>query len=277
MNVSWSHRAIRPSAPLSTLRRGRRGSLLMEAVLCLPLLLALVSGIAQFARVWEARLFTWLAAYNAARATLVYNERDYSEVRTVEETIEIPNPEGGVTTSVTEEQRQLFHERKGIAWLAAVNTLAWMSATEDADSLLFPTMGRVPNSTRIREQVEIVSRRPTADSRDFRFSEEGPGYVRVCVAFQFPLFFSIFDPTLFGRTPASTDASAMPATFTNVEPDNALARKEGRLGRTITLRETVLLSKPWSTQHHPLLSRAERLHLLEAGAPADSPHWWDNE
>ena len=248
---------MKPFARAAEPRKGRGGSVLMEAVLCLPLLLALVSGIAQFARIWEARFFTWLAAYHGARAALVYAEADYR-------------------VSTNDVVRGEFLRDRGVVWLAAVETLAWMGGTEDSDSLLFPTMGRVPNSTRIREQVEIVAERPTDRREDFRFSEETPGSVRVCVAYKFPLFFSIFDPTLFGRSGGATNAPALPGVFSGVEPENAAARREGRLGRTFTLRETVLLPKPWSTRHYPLLSRAERLHLLEASSPSATDRWWNN-
>lgn len=225
----------------------------MEAVLCLPLLLCLVSGIIQFARLWEARFFTWLAAYNGARAALVYNEREYSG-------------------------NGQFYRDRGIVWLAAVNTLAWMSETEDADSLFLPTMGHIPHSSRIREQVEIVPVSPTGKADDMRFCVERTGYVRVCVAFKFPLVFSIFDPSVLWRAPQ--DGPSPIANLTGVEPDDRAARRAGRLGRTFTLYETVLLPKPWTTRYYPLLSKAERRHLLEAGGMADAaeiPHWWDNE
>lgn len=257
-------------APPVARRRGMAGTILMEAVLCLPLLFALVGAVAQFARVWEARFFTWLAACDAARAALVYNERDYSEVVTDVET-------NAVTGAVVRRERQRFHEQKGVAWLAAVQALSWTSQTDDSDSMLFPTIGRVPGSSRIREQVRIVADRPeSGDPNDARFSEEGPGFVRVTVEFAFPLFYSIFDPTALARDWRADPAVSPMAAFTDVEESNRVARAEGRLGRTFPLRETVLLPKPWSTAHYPLLSRAERLHLLETRSPSDCPHWWSN-
>lgn len=241
----------------------------MEAVLCLPLLLCLVSGIIQFARLWEARFFTWLAAYNGARAAMVYNEREYFG------TVVSTNRVGGA--DMVKEQDQ-FYRDKGIVWLAAVNTLAWMSETDDSDSLFLPTMGHIPHSSRIKEQVEIVPESPTGKADDMRFSEEKTGYVRVCVAFKFPLVFSVFDPSVLWRAP--DDGPSPMADLTGVEPDNAAARREGGLGRTFTLYETVLLPKPWTTKYYPLLSKAERRHLLEAegvAATSEIPHWWDNE
>ena len=262
-----------------------RGSVLMEAVLCLPLLLCLVSGIIQFARLWEARFFTWLAAYNGARAALVYNERDYAGMVTVTNVVasgakpkwyHVGKRLRKIDIQVVEKEQ--FYRDKGIVWLAAVNTLAWMSETDDSDALFFPTMGHVPHSSRIREQVEIVPESPTGKADDMRFSEEKTGYVRVCVAFKFPLIFSVFDPSVLWRAPK--DGPSPMADLTGVEPDNAAARREGGLGRTFTLYETVLLPKPWTTKYYPLLSKAERRHLLEAegvAATSEIPHWWDNE
>lgn len=58
----------------------RRGSVLMETVLVLPLLLALVGAIAQGAIIWNALIMTNYAAFNAARATLVYHPAEYREI-----------------------------------------------------------------------------------------------------------------------------------------------------------------------------------------------------
>ena len=268
----------------------------METVLCLPLLLLLVSGIIQFARLWEARFFTWLAAYNGARAAMVYNEREYFGTVTVTNVVKgsdkinafaaahsdwswIGGRNAGVRNwAIFVGDVSQFYRDKGIVWLAAVNTLAWMSETEDHDSLFFPTMGHVPHSSRIKEQVEIVPERMTDRADDCRFCEEKPGYVRICVAFKFPLVFSVFDPSVLWRAPEDGDSPI--ASLTGVEPDDAVARRAGRLGRTFTLYETVLLPKPWTTKYYPLLSKEERRHLLEAEGVADTseiPHWWDND
>lgn len=253
-----------------TARGGKRGSVLMEAVLCVPLLLALVSGIAQFARIWEARFFAWLASYNGARAALVYNEREYSE------TVAVPVT-NAVNGRVDLRERRRFYEDRGVVWLAAAQTLAWTSQTDDSGSMLFPTLGRAPNSSRIGDQVRIVAEAPDgASGGDERCSAEENGFVRVTVEFAFPLFYSIFDPTaLARRSRANPDVSPV-AAFADVEESNRVARAAGTLGRTFALRETVLLPKPWSTSHYPRLSRAERLHLLEASSPATAAHWWNN-
>ena len=47
-----------------------KGSVLMEAIICLPVLLLLSLGVAQFAHIWYCRAIVHYAAYSAARAAL---------------------------------------------------------------------------------------------------------------------------------------------------------------------------------------------------------------
>ena len=50
--------------------RSDKGSVLMEAIICLPVLLLLSLGVAQFAHIWYCRTIVHYAAYCGARATL---------------------------------------------------------------------------------------------------------------------------------------------------------------------------------------------------------------
>lgn len=231
----------------------RGGTVLMEAVLCLPLLLFLVTGIVQFARIWEARLLTRHAAYNAARAALVYNVEDYATVN-------------GSSGSIR------FKRQDGPVWLAAVNTLVWKSATFSASEgrsadYLFPGFSdrpgqtspsyRVPNSAFVQDQVSIVP----------SLSGDSNGLVRVTVQFKFPLLFSLFalgaaqnDPDLdlpFGDTddavPLVHDAGD------DIAPRDAWHDSIPH----IRLRETCLLPKPWSTRHYPKISDEELAYMTE--------------
>lgn len=213
----------------------RSGTVLMEAVLCLPLLLLLVTGIVQFARIWEARLMVQYAAYNAARAALVYNPADYGDAS-------VPG-------------QFFFYEHRGPVWQAAVNTLAWKSATENGSAnLLFPGFAgknAVPNSTGIWgaegfEQISVHMGR----------SWESNGMVCVTINFQFPLLFSIFDPSLL--TPSERGASGSGDEEGGKDP---LALVNDM--KTFSLTESCVLPKPWSTDLYP------RLSLEEGQAVAD--------
>ncbi|MCL1887866.1 MAG: pilus assembly protein [Kiritimatiellaeota bacterium] len=185
----------------------------METVIVLPVLLMLITGIVQFARIWQARLMVWYAAYNAARAVLVYHPTDYKAGND-------------------------FMAQEGVAWAAAVNTLAWVSATPDAaDGFWMPTVGILPNSSGIAGQVRIVPEQ----------SWERNGMVRVTVEFQYPTLFKVVDvSSVFqGTRPSAAERDAM-----------------GILNApTITLTETCILPKPWTTLAFPKLDEAEQTLL----------------
>ena len=186
---------------------------MMEAILVLPLLLMLTMGIVQFARLWQARLMTWYAAYNAARAALVYHPGEYREDDT-------------------------FFADRGVAWMAAVQTLAWTSHTDDSDSFDMPSFGRIPNSSDIMNQVRIVPDK----------SWERDGMVRVTVEFDFPTIFTVFD---FADIIAPKN------------PEPLVEEAWGLLNApTFKLTETCILPKPWTTATFPRLSDAEKGVLL---------------
>ena len=226
----------------------RRGTVLMEAVLCLPLLLFLVTGIVQFARIWEAKLMTRHAAYNAARAALVYNVADY-----------------GYTNS---QGRISFSTHGGAAWLAAVNTLAWKSATYNSSrgkgaDYEFPGFEgdgdfRIDSSAFIRKQVGIVQSQ----------SWESNGMVRVTVQFKFPLLFSVF---ALGSVQGDPESDRNYGTDDNPVPlvhDTALdtmPRTDWDDSATaiphIRLVESCTMAKPWSTLHYPRVSKDEAAYM----------------
>ena len=58
---------------------GRRGSVMLEAVLVLPIFIFIVFFFVQSTFVWTAHQMTLYAAYCAARAALVYNPADYAD------------------------------------------------------------------------------------------------------------------------------------------------------------------------------------------------------
>ena len=187
-----------------------RGTVLMETVLVLPLLLMLITGVVQFARIWQAKVMTWYAAFNAARATLVYHPGDYGF------------PDAGGDGGL------LFMERDGVAWAAAVGTLSWMSHTPDnADDFWMPWAGPVPNSSGIAGQVRVVPEQ----------CWEKNGAVRVTVEFQFPTIFKVADFS-------DVFAGAGPSAAVGAAWDTLRAP-------SITLTETCVLPKPWTTGTFP--------------------------
>lgn len=231
---------------------GRAGTVLMEAVLCLPLLLFLVTGIVQFSRIWEAKLLTRHAAYNAARAALVYNVADYGKT----------NRLGQIE----------FFARSGAAWAAAVNTLAWKSATFDsaggAHDFPFPGFGgdrnfRIGSSAFVRTKGASdrgqVSIDPSA-------SWESNGFVRVTVRFKLPLLFSLFSlGAMHGEDDVGEPYGVGPDNPAPLVHDTALDSKSRTAWDDeiphFTLEESCVLPKPWSTFWYPRVSSAERAFL----------------
>ncbi len=193
--------------------RDNRGTVLMESIMVLPLLLLLISGIFQFSRFWQARLLTRYAAFNAARAALVYNPVHYRSGNT-------------------------FHAREGMCWLAAVETLSWMSASPNSGNYQIPGYGLVPNSTAIRSQVYLVPEGCT----------EQNGWVKVTVAFQFPTLFAVFDAT--AMYPGEDGDGGSIAQLTDVANYPHF-----------TLVESCILPKPWTTEMFPTTGKAERTML----------------
>ena len=119
---------MRPRVPAS-----RRGTVLMETVLVLPILTLLIFAIAQFAYIWYAQIMTHYAAYNAARAALVYNPSQYSNGNDLMQT-------------------------SGPCWNAAVQSLSWVSASTDSterSNLTITGHLQVPGSSYIKSQVRV--------------------------------------------------------------------------------------------------------------------------
>lgn len=199
--------------PVWAFLRDSGGTVLMESVMVLPLLLMLITGIFQFARFWQAKLLTRYAAYNAARAALVYNPIHYRY------SADDPGPNAGK-----------FKEREGVCWLAAVTTLSWLSSTTDANNLVIPKYGRVAHSTGIRSQVHLF-----ADG-----CREQDGWVLVTLVFEFPSIFAAFDAALVH--PDMTRGAK------NGELDRLFS--EAKYPR-FTFVESCLLPKPWTTERFP--------------------------
>ena len=66
-----------------------KGSVLMEAIICLPVLLLLSLGVAQFAHIWYCRTIVHYAAYSAARATLTAPAGTAQELRAARSAAEL--------------------------------------------------------------------------------------------------------------------------------------------------------------------------------------------
>ena len=213
--------------------RDSNGTVLMECVLVLPLLTLLIFSIVQFALIWYARIMTQYAAYNAARATLVYHPGEY------------------MTTN--EQGEAVFRTTSGVCFEAAKRTLAWVSSSpawQSASGGNGSVVGipgwydSIPNSSHIDQQVRIVR----SESEEMK---DAP-VVKVTVAFDYPLHVPVV-----GRMLAYFDKVEVenPSTYEvwGWNPDvNGLTKLDNLRHGTmnvdyITLRAAAILPKLWRT------------------------------
>ena len=126
------------------------GSLLMEAAVCLPVLLVLILGCMQIAHIWFARQVVQYAAYSASRALLV-----------------TPN-----------EDQERAVKPGGDAWKAAANVCGWIALSQPKGSreIEIPGWGGLPGSGGMERELELQLSKPA-----------GEWYPVVTVKFVFPL------------------------------------------------------------------------------------------
>lgn len=213
--------------------RDRRGTVLMECVLVLPLLTLLIFTIVQFALIWYAQIMTHYAAYNAARAALVYHPDEYSS-------------QGN------------FFANKGVCWRAAVQSLSWVAASpagEGRSDYAIPGLSLVPKaSSLVERQVRVASG---------SYEEEGVPCVAVRVEFDYPLHVPVVgrmlaffvheseprhDWEVWGWNPDSADYARTVA--------SAQAHPLGT--DYITLHANCVLPKPWKTTRFARVPAEER-------------------
>lgn len=237
----------------------RRGTVLMETVLVLPLLLSFMFAIVQFALIWYAQLMTHYAAYNAARAALVYHPSEYSS--------------NGV-----------FMSDSGVCWQAAVRTLATLSFSPGGGSsaLTVPGWwkadgGRVPNASHIEKQVHMHVTAANAAEESPEPCEEGDGYVKVCVDFDFPLVVPMVGKMIAAfqhgyetaeettRKPAENDWEVWGWNPPESVRSKTDSKREGHAMKTdyITLHAYCILPKPYSTTCWALRPQASAEEVLK--------------
>lgn len=138
----------------------RNGSVLLECVLVLPLLLLLICAVLQFAQIWTARQVVVYAAYCATRATLSVHP-------------------------VERERVALQSAQRALAWVnIAGNAETYGNANEEASELDIPGWGRVPGSSSLARRVK-VKLDPVSDV--LNTTGESAGFSKVTVIYRYPL------------------------------------------------------------------------------------------
>ena len=216
--------------------RAHAGTVLMETVLVLPILTILIFAIVQFALIWYARIMTQYAAYNAARAALVYHPGEYRESGI---------PGTAIRTAVTDK----FKQTEGPCWEAACRTLAWVSSSPDGGSSKIDVPGwydAIPSSSHIARQVRIIQ----AESQEMTNAP----VVKVTVEFDFPLYVPVVGRMLAyfnkveGEEPSRYEVWGWnPGSGGDAKLD-ALHHSTMNVD-FIKLRATAILPKPYRTSH----------------------------
>lgn len=136
----------------TTSRESRRGSVMMEAVIAMPILLFLIFVIIQFAHVWTAKQMVSYAAFCAARAALVAPPS----------------------------------EQLGAAQNAARVALSWMCFADRGESgVVVPGWGKVNGSGSVQARVIMEPRDLICNG-----TSASDQVVAVRVRFRFPLLIS---------------------------------------------------------------------------------------
>lgn len=127
-----------PGGTRSAASAMRDGTVLMECVLVLPLLLALILVIAQFSILWNSLVMTNYAAFNAARAALVYHPGEYRSIN-----------EDGTPGK--------FYSSSGPCWYAAVGTFRTAGMVEgDVTKYVRITPTECDEPTYVGEKSPVV-------------------------------------------------------------------------------------------------------------------------
>ncbi len=212
------------------MRKGRdRGSMMMEAVLVLPIFVLIIFFIIQISLVWVAKELTYYAAFCSARAAMVYNPEDYDSMATA----------------------------------AAKTVLSWMSfSTTGGHANMKIGDYEVPNSGGVNGQVSVKIDEYSGDGEgDVTFPA-----VRATVTFQFPLLIPFGGPVVAYFFGASLNGVDTEGSISNVYiPKNANAAVSGlqysKDHYNIPLVESCTLAKPYRTETFPLVSGGDKTAL----------------
>ncbi len=264
--------------------RHKKGSIMLESVMVLPIFVILVFYLIQMTFVWVAKQMTYYAAYCGARAALVYNPKDYcADLQT----------DGSWKTD--------GFVRQGVVHEAASTVLSWVSWSlngSDYNNFFIGTY-QVPLSSTVRNQVsvsvvEYEKIGPDADRKDEKgnatkaeIHEQFPA-VTVSVRFKFPLFVplggmivgyffgandQICIPTgsatesMIGAVDSTRDAISLGGfTATNGDSVHNYMKMRGNYTDadsglsyySMVLTETCTMAKPYKTDTFPLMPECDK-------------------
>ena len=198
--------------------RDCRGSVLMETVIVMPVLLLLIFGVIQFAHIWTARQMVAYAAFCATRAAMVV-------------------PPG---------------EQEKTALNAAEVALSWMNMADgdqDENTVKIPGWGEVVGSACSRDRVAVKVEKG---------GEGDEEVAQVEVTFKFPLLIPVMAVNrIFAKGAKQASILLSDTSKANFYEDLVSASErmgEGEIGGWpyIKLTETCVLPMPYSTKDFPI-------------------------
>lgn len=266
--------------------RDEHGSIMMEAVLVLPIFVLIVFFVIQMTFVWTAKQMTYYAAYCGARAALVYNPSDYGAEK---------QGDGGWSTG--------GFVSGGVVHQAACAVLSWVSWSiggydlTGGSGLFYSSNGAinelknfrvglyaVPLSSNVRNQVSVdVTEYQKLDTGTGKSSgkqaqapigEQFPA-VTVRVRFRCPLFIPLGGPVVAYFYGANEAGDSVTLTKDSVGVGGFTASNGGQIHSklkstgnytksgdwsyySMVLEESCTMAKPYKTDTYPLMPNEDK-------------------
>ena len=269
--------------------KSEHGSIMLEAVLVLPIFVLIVFYVIQMTFVWTAKQMTYYAAYCGARAALVYNPADYGAEK---------QGDGGWQTG--------GFVRGGVVHQAACTVLSWVSWSiggydmSGGNGLFYSNNGAlnemknlrlgtyaVPLSSNVQNQVSVnvseytnlggtSGKKSDGKAGEAPIEEQLPA-VTVRVRFKFPLFIPLGGPVVayfYGAHDSNGD-DALALTEGSVGVGGFTATNGGEVHDSLAahgnytesgswsyysmvLEESCTMAKPYKTDTFPLMSSEDK-------------------
>ena len=267
--------------------RDEHGSIMLEAVLVLPLFVLIVFFVIQMTFVWTAKQMTYYAAYCGARAALVYNPADYGAEK---------QGDGGWSTG--------GFVSGGVVHRAACTVLSWVSWSiggydmSGGHGLFYSTSSAlnelksfkigaytVPLSSNVSNQVSVdvseytnlggtSGKKSGGKGQEAPIDEQLPA-VTVRVRFRCPLFIPLGGPVVAyfygageskgGSTLTEDSVGVGGFTATNGGVIHSKLASQGNYTESgswsyysMVLEESCTMAKPYKTDTFPLMPQEDK-------------------
>lgn len=258
--------------------RNDKGAVLLEFLLSMPLLFVMIMTVLQFAHIWMARQVVKYAAYCAARSTLTCNQTmAHTHARAAAKMVcawitfsepasELARIRAGRASSADPFLRDVSY-RNAEGTVSDLNAVkSQVSRQVENLEMKVPGWGGIPGSSSLDRRIRVYAGNTTMDSLDLLHRLSYPWKTRATVEFDFPLLMPVVGKML--SYIVKRDYAKIKSEYNNgslgFHPvsgwtgqkeviDSERGYKEHALPY-ITLRETCILPRPYSTNSYPVTS-----------------------